>query len=707
MTGDTLFDAASLTKAVATTTAVMRLVERGKIRLDAPAARYWPAFKANGKGEITVRHLLTHYSGLRPDLSLQPRWSGYGTALKKITAERPVFPPGSDFLYSDINFIVLGELVRRVSGMPLDAYCARFIFKPLGMRDTRFRPPASLRRRIAPTRYYNGRFLCGEVHDPTCFAMGGLAGHAGLFTTADDLSLFARMLLNGGSLGGVRILERRTVEEMTTPQSPQGKKRLRGLGWDMDAPFASNREELLPVGSFGHLGYTGTALWIDPVTGTYIVLLTNRVHPDERGDVKELRAAVKKAVSDILGPLTQEQVLEARPSLTRWYERAGEYRLQSRRGERVLTGIDVLSARDFAPLRGLRVGLITNHTGLDARGRRTLDLLYNAPGVQLAALFSPEHGLYGTADERVASMREPVTGLPVHSLYGEARRPAGKMLDGLDALVFDIQDAGVRFYTYITTMAYAMEAAVQKGIPFYVLDRPNPLTAASVQGPVMDGEWKSFTGYFPLPLRHGMTVGELAELFNAENKIGAAVRVIRMEGYDRALWFDETGLPWVNPSPNLRSLTEAVLYPGVAVVEGTNVSVGRGTDSPFELFGAPWIDAERLAAYLNGRAVPGVRFVPADFTPGGAPYKDRICHGVRILLEDRQTLDAALLGVEIAKALYLLYPREFQLEKIAGLIGSRRVVQAIREGEDPSSIVQQWQGGLDRFRKLREKYLLY
>jgi uncharacterized protein YbbC (DUF1343 family)/CubicO group peptidase (beta-lactamase class C family) len=706
MTEDTIFDLASLTKTIATTTAVMQLAEQRKLDIDAPVVRYWPAFRINGKGKITVRQLLTHYSGLRPDLSLKPRWSGYKKAMAKIIAERPVLPPGTGFIYSDINFEVLGELVRRISSRPLDKYCAEHIFKPLGMKDTGFAPPLSLLNRIAPTQYHLRKLLCGEAHDPSCYNMGGVAGHAGLFSTADDLSIFAQMLLNGGSYRSVQILTSKTVDRMTMPQSPPGKKDLRGFGWDTEAPFVSNREELFPAGAYGHLGYTGTALWIDPITDTYIIVLTNRVHPDGKGDVKELRAQIKKVVADSLGPLSVEQVLHRRPSVADFYDNTRSYPPENVH-RKVMTGIDVLSAENFLSLKGLRVGLITNHTGLDSRGRSTLDLLRSAPGVELKAVFSPEHGLSGKKDGKIAVTEKPVTGLPVYSLYSRVRKPTEEMLNDIDALVFDIQDAGVRFYTYITTMGYAMEAAAKKGISFYVLDRPNPLNASLVQGPVMDRELKSFTGYFPLPVRHGMTVGELAEMFNAENKIGVKLCVIKMSGYNRSDWFDETGLRWVNPSPNLRSLTEAILYPGVAMLEGANVSVGRGTDTPFELLGAPWINAKELAVNLNSKNIQGVRFTPVDFVPKSDIYKNKACHGVRITLADRQVLDVAAMGIEITGALYTLYPWDFQLDKTLGLIGSRRVLQAVKDGWNSQSIMLQWQSTLEQFLNLRAKYLFY
>ncbi len=658
-----------------------------------------------------MRQLLTHYSGLRADLSLSPKWTGYKSAMKKIIAEKPLYPPGSCYLYSDINFEILGEIVLRVTGQSLDKYCTKHIFVPLDMKDTGFRPSGKCVSRIAPTSHRNGRMTCGEVHDPSCYAMGGVAGHAGLFSTAKDLSVFARMLLNGGSKGGVKVLKPETIEQMTIPQSPPGKKRLRGLGWDLEAPFASNAKELPSVGAYGHLGYTGTALWIDPTTKTFVIILTNRVHPGGGGDVKTLRSAVKATISDALGPISPSQILERRPSLSSYFLKEGTSHTASSEDQTdrcgTLTGIDVLSSGRFALLAGRRVGLITNHTGLDSTGRRTIDLLYNAPGVRLKTIFSPEHGLTGTADSKVSSSRDPKTGLPVYSLYGAVKRPSAEMLAGLDALVFDIQDTGARFYTYISTMGYAMEEAAKKGIPFYVLDRPDPITASLVQGPVSDADLKSFTSYFPMPVRHGMTVGELARMFNAEYGIGAKLHVIEMVGYDRSKWYDETGLAWINPSPNLRSLTEAALYPAVAMTEGANVSVGRGTSTPFELLGAPWIDSVRLADYLNNRAIAGVTFRPVDFTPDSSNYGKRLCHGVRIILTDRLTLDPAYLGIEIISALYRLYPNDFKLDATLGLVGARWIIEAMREGRDPRSIAIEWDKPLKQFLVKRAKYLLY
>ena len=710
MMADTIFDLASLTKVIATTTAVMQLVEQGKIVVSALVSDYWPEFASNGKELVTVRELMTHYSGLPPDLLLKPAWSGYGTAMQMIVAAQLDDPPGTRFVYSDINFETLGELVRRVSGEPLDVYCSEHIFQPLGMKDTMFAPPESLRGRIAPTQYEHGSsgpVLLGVVHDPTSRFMGGVAGHAGLFSTADDLSIFAQMLLDGGTYRGVPILTPLSVEKMTTPQTPPNVMVLRGLGWDIDSPFASNRGELFDVGSYGHTGYTGTSIWIDPVTRTYVILLTNRVHPLDKGEVAGLRSALATLVASALGPLSDQRILDSRRSLTGYFELMRGYREQGLRNDNVRTGIDVLEAEHFAALRGKHVGLITNASGRSTDGRRTIDLLAHAPGVKLVALFGPEHGLAGAAEAgaKVGSSRDAATGLPIYSLYGDVQRPTDQMLRGIDTLVYDIQDVGARFFTYITTLGYCLETAAKRGMEFYVLDRPNPINGIAVDGPILEPELHSFIGYFPLPIRHGMTVGELAEMYNAENRLNAKLQVIKMAGWQRADWFDETGQPWINPSPNLRSMTAETLYPGVCLLE--SISVGRGTDRPFEIAGAPWINGRDLAAYLNGRKIQGVRFVPMDFTPSSEMFAHRLCHGVQIVLLDRQALEPTEMGVELLTALWRLYPQHVNLDLALRLVGSRAVVESIRSGESPPRIWYDWQDHLERFKKIRAQYLLY
>jgi len=672
LTEDTIFDLASLTKVIATTPAIMQLVEQGRIALADPVAKYWPAFAANGKAGITVEQLLTHTSGLRADLDQRGKWHGTAAALAKVAAEIPVHRPGSRFLYSDINFIALGELVRRVSGEPLDTYVVRHIFQPLGMADTGFKPPAAARARIAPVDLEDGVLRWGEVQDPIARRMGGVAGHAGLFGTADDLAKFAAMLLAGG--GGV--LSPASVAAMTAPHTLPGGV-TRGLGWDIASPYSGGQDAAFGPRSFGHTGYTGTSLWIDPASQSFLIVLASRLHPDGRGDVKPLRRHLAQLVAGTTP------------------------------APKVLPGIDVLAEEGFAPLVGKRVGLVTNQSGRNAAGARTIDVLAAAPGVRLAAIFSPEHGINGDREGKIASGVDAPTGIPVHSLYGAARRPSDDALAGLDALVVDLQDVGVRFYTYSTTMAYVLEAAGRTGLPVYVLDRPNPIGAEAVEGPVLDPALRSFTGYFPMPVRHGMTLGELAAMFNAENRIGAKLSVVRMQDYRRDAWYDQTGLSWVDPSPNIRSLKEAALYPGVALIEGANVSVGRGTPHPFELVGAPWIDGRALASHLQRRAIRGVAFEATNFTPNRDAYANQLCHGVRITLTDRSVLDTARLGIELASALARFYPETFALDHTLGMIGSRAVLARIRAGDEPQAIGASWQPELEAFRKVRSKYLLY
>jgi uncharacterized protein YbbC (DUF1343 family)/CubicO group peptidase (beta-lactamase class C family) len=716
MTLDTVFDLASLTKVIATTTAVMQLVEQGKVRMNDPVAKYLPDFAQNGKEDITVRQLLTHYSGLEPDLDLKTPWEGKETAYRMAFAETPAQAPGSSFTYSDINFIVLGALVEKVSGETLDAYTARHIFAPLKMTRTRFLPPVARRAgwidKIAPTQYdENEHMLRGVVHDPTARRLGGVAGHAGLFSTGDDLAKFAQALLNGGG----PILSAVAVEKMTSPEQPPAAPVLRGFGWDIDSPFSSNRGDLLPVGSFGHTGFTGTSVWIDPTTQTYIILLTNAVHPRGKGNAIALRSKVATEVAAAL-PLTaaEKEALHWK-SITGYNEAQSASRHMSSRNGTVKTGIDVLEEHSFdvvkAPEGKKKIGVVTNQTGLDADGRRTIDVLAQAPGVSLEAIFSPEHGVTGTLDTtHVSDSTDAATGILVYSVYGgtdAARRPSVDVLKTLDAVVFDIQDAGARFYTYETTLGYFLEAAAQAGIEIIVLDRPDPVTGSFVQGPVSDAGRENFTNYWTVPPRHGMTMGELAKMFNTERGINAKLTVVPMDGWQRGDWFDSTGLAWVNPSPNLRSVNEAALYPGVALIEGTNISVGRGTDTPFELVGAPWIKSRELAAYLNGRGIAGVRFVPVTFTPTSAVYSGQECGGVNVILTDRNGVDAPELGIELAAALQKLYPADYKIGRMQELLVNQSVYDALMAGEDPRRIAQDWQEELQKFQKVREKYLIY
>ena len=696
MTVDTVFDLSSLTKVVATTTAVMMLVEEGRIRLRDRVDVYLPGFSRHDKAPITIEHLLAHVSGLRPDFPLDDEFSGADVAIERALDERPVAAPGEEFIYSDINFIVLGEIVARVSGVSLDTFVRQRIFRPLGMGDTMFVPPEGERGRVAPTEACrplgwpcgqpDASMLRGRVHDPTARRMGGVAGHAGLFGTSSDLARFGAMMLSGGSLGGVRLLSPATVSRMTRRATPTRIGDVRGLGWDIDSRFSSNRGDLFSIGSYGHTGFTGTSIWLDPATQTAVVFLSNRVHPDGEGNVTALRGRVATlaaaAVSDV-----------------EFGSGAGS--------ANVLTGVDSLERDLFATLSGERVGLVTNHSGRTRSGVSTIDLLHRAPDVDLRRLFSPEHGIRGELDTQVADDIDPGTGLTVHSLYGTTRRPTAAMLEGLDVVVIDLQDAGARFYTYATTMAYVMEAAADQGLRVVVLDRPNPVNGVAVEGPVLDDSAQGFTGYHSMPVRHGLTLGELARVFNDEREIRVGLDVVAMEGWRRGMWFDETGVTWVSPSPNLRTVGQAALYPGIGAIEGTNISVGRGTDTPFEQIGAPWVDGVRLSRFLNDRGLGGVRFYPVEFRPTSSVFAHELCRGVHVIVTNRDALRPVRVGLEIAAALHRLHPGVFDLDAAVRLLGSQDALDRIKAGDDPADIAASWSQGEREWRSRVAPFLLY
>ncbi|TAK93916.1 MAG: DUF1343 domain-containing protein, partial [Aquabacterium sp.] len=722
MRTDTVFDLASLTKAVATTTAVMQLVERGKLKLDAPVAKYWPAFAAHGKQTITVAQLLAHTSGLRPDLDSSPPWSGYETGLNKVIAEKPQTPPGTRMVYSDINFIVLGELVQRASHLSLPDYAERHIFKPLGMKDTRFLPPAEMRPRIAPTELRgDGSMMRGTVHDPFAIRMGGWAGHAGLFGTADDLARFAHAMLHvssGDAQANRRItqparayplLRADTLNLMMQRQSPTDQSEWRGLGWSLDAPWSPQRETLPPLGLIGHTGYTGTGLWIDLLHKQYLIILSNRVHPRGLGDARPLRRQIQALLSSTYPAVSTAALTDRWPALQTQISAAPNTRV-TQTPAYVMLGIDVLRSQNYTPLSGQRLGLITNLSAVDNKGWRTLDRLNTAPGLQLRKVFTPEHGLNRDQEGQIASSVDAVSGLPLISLYGKQLSPAPDMLKDLDTLVFDMQDAGARFYTYISTMGEAMQAAAQAGLNFVVLDRPNPVGADRVAGPVLDADLRSFTAFAELPVQHGMTLGEIARWLRDDIRtrtgLDVKLQVISMQGYKRGMRFEQTGQDWVPPSPNLRTPTTALLYPGVAWVEGANISVGRGTDKPFEWVGAPWIDADKLADAMNADKLPGLAITPTHFKPLSGPYQNQLCHGVQFRLTQRDQFDAQLLGLSLTRQLKQ-QNASFQVDKTLGMIGSRDTLARIKDGQATEAIAQSWQDRLRDFMTRRATYLLY
>ena len=848
MTEDTIFDMASLSKDLSTATAVMQLYEAGKLQFDTPVAQYLPAFLRDAppdsrRAEVTVRMLLTHTSGEPADVNLKDAWGlaapDKAEGIRRALSAPLQSAPGEVFRYSDINFILLGDLVETLSGQTLDAYAQQHIFEPLGMTETRYLPLAkvcgphrnfgsaiawaptppgriayacphddwstSLLPRIAPEAHDDegnpqtnpdfNRLLRGTVHDPTTRRMGGVAGHAGVFSTAHDVSLYAQALLD--RLAGRASnfpLKQSTLELMSTPEQPghyagqlseantaelgavatntrpaapglapgypaiKGQN-LRGYGWDIDTAFSKPRGLIFPIGSFGHTGFTGTSLWMDPGSDTYIVLLSDAIHPRGNPPISNLRGQVATAAAQALHlypdavPVAPGAATPGAPSSTlgapssRSASSSAKVGTTTVNATTTLTGIDVLESTNFAALTSaaahhsgsLRVGLLTNQSGIDSRGRRSVDILATGlpkavPNAHLAALFSPEHGIFGRQDTTAISAEtDPSTGLLVTSLYGPKdsdRRPSHEQLQNLDAVVIDLQDAGVHFWTYESVLGYFIEASAAEGNTYHhrldliVLDRPNPIGGA-VQGPAVDRDHESYTGYMPLPARHGLTYGELAQYIAGIQQLDAPLTVVPLQHWTRSEYLDGTGIAWTNPSPNLRSLTAATLYPGLGLIETTNISVGRGTATPFEIFGAgassgsgtsgaapaQWFDAQAVAAALQARHIPGVDFTATTIAiaedNNHYPFHGQTIPAVHLTVTDRNALNSPQLGIEILAVLHRLYPQRFQLEKAMRLVANRATMDALERGDDPGAIAASWQPALATFLASRKPYLLY
>ncbi len=707
---DTLFDLASLTKCVATASSVMLLWEDGKIGLDDRAAKYLPAFKNAGdpKDKITVRHLLTHAAGLPAGGAYSGKTRTLTQILDDIAKSPQKSAPGTAFLYSDFSAIVLQGIVEAASGQTLDNFAQTRIYGPLAMTDTGYKPTGAYAERSAATTAGDDTPATrGLVHDPTARALGGVSGNAGLFSTADDLARFCQMLLNRGEYERVRILQPETVKLMTSKQSPfDGKDR--ALGWDLNSPYSIRGN--LPDGSWGHTGFTGTSIWCDPQTGAFIILLTNAVHNPNAPAITPLRRRVSSLVAYALPELGAPDPRIAPPAAP----------TPTVSQTHVLTGLDVLVAENFARMKSRKgIGVVCNHSALGKQGEHIADLLTRSgANVPIKTFFGPEHGIRGEVDASVSDSRDAKTGLPVVSLYNlqlpkeQRYRPTAEQLAGLDTLIYDIQDIGARYYTYIATLGYCMEAAAKHKLKIIVLDRPNPLGGNLVEGPLLQRDFlNQFTSYHNAPITHGMTVGELARLFNKERGINADLEVVQMQGWNRTLTFDQTDVPWVNPSPNIRNVTQAALYPGVGFLEVLPLSVGRGTDTPFEHFGAPWItNPDALAANLSARNLPGVSFAPTRFTPTSSKHAKMECGGVRITLLDRSTYRPSAMGIHIADALVRLYPETMTPETVrlmARMIGTNAVCDALSKHTPPEQIIAGWADDVADWQKRRAPSLLY
>lgn len=689
VTVDTLYDLASLTKVIATTTMAMLLYDEGKLDLDRPVREYLPEFRGEGKARLTVRDLLTHSAGVEVGGPLYRELQGKPAYLDRIAAMDLDYEPHSQSKYSDFGMILLGEILERAAGRPFEDFVNERVLAPLGMTDTRFRPGPELLPRIAPTEQdsWRGRLVRGEVHDENAFAMGGVAPHAGLFGTAADLARFARMLLNGGVHEGKRLISQATVDLFTRNAGVPDSSR--ALGWDTQGALGSSGGTLFSLRSYGHTGFTGTSLWIDPERELFLILLTNRVHPTRANNlIREVRRAVADEVIRTWAP-------QSLPAPVR-------------------VGLDRVVAGEAPALAGKRLGLVAHAASVAVDGRDAMEVLRESE-LDLVRLFSPEHGLTGAAGAgvAVADAADPATGLPVVSLYGERRRPSASDLAGLDALVFDLQDAGVRFYTYASTLFDTLDAAADAGIEFIVLDRPNPLGGERIDGPLSaprDQVPESPVNRAPGPLIHGLTLGEMARWHNARRERPARLTVVPMAGWRRTMTWRETGRAWVPPSPNLRSPEAATAYPGTALLEATNVTEGRGTDSPFLLFGAPWLAARDL-----GIDQIGFRLTPARFTPrasAAAPepkYRDVECEGFRIEVTDPGLALPYRLGLDLLAALAAQPGFEWkrQGEALTWLVGTPTVYEQFRLGKSAEEIAAADSVDHAAWRNERRPLLLY
>jgi SSS family transporter len=904
MTEDTIFDMASLSKCLSTAVSIMQLYEAGKITsFDDPIEKYLPAFNPQhdeARAHVTLRMLLTHTSGEPPDVSLKDPWGlaapdkAEGIHLALTTPLRAA--PGSIFEYSDVNFILLGDLVETLSGQSLDVYAQDHIFKPLGMMLTRYLPfakacgtyqtrgaaifidtskPMAMDQMcpsdswsvnaifdIAPTAHDDesksnpslnpnyDHLLRGTVHDPTTRRMGGVAGHAGVFSTAHDISLFARALLDklinntgpfplkqttlmlmvvpeqpGGNQGEVLNANAAQIAEIKAGDKPAApglaphypaipNQNLRGFGWDIDTAFSKLRGMIFPIGSFGHTGFTGTSLWMDPASNTYVILLANAIHPRGNPPISNLRGQVATAAAQALGLYTYPDSVISTEA-----QRSGETPVfrspqqnspctppQNCHPERsaaqpkdpdtagttkeaknlsatappdavtelplppgtnvnclvklntdlvvpnpcsTLTGIDVLESTNFTALANYhRLGLLTNQSGRDAHGHRTADILHSLTtnNQQLTTLFTPEHGLSGAQDTtKQRAEKDQTTHLPVISLYGAHdadRRPTHAQLADLDAVLIDLQDAGVHFWTYEAAVGYFLEAASTEDTDFHhhmevvILDRPNPVGGLAVQGPVSDPGRESYVNYMPLPVRHGLTLGELAKYIVATKHLATTLVVVPMQHWQRNQFYADTGLPWVNPSPNLRSPEAALRYPALGLIEYNNISVGRGTDHPFSFFGAgipptkpsistatggrtdasastptAWFHANEVASYLTARNIPGVTFTPTTETitedTNHYPFHGQTIPAVKLTLTDPTIADTPEIGIEILAALHHLYPTQFNLPRAMPLVCNQATMDAITRGDDPRSISSTWTPALEQFKSATAPFLLY
>ncbi|MCL4217668.1 MAG: DUF1343 domain-containing protein [Candidatus Hydrogenedentes bacterium] len=675
-TTDTVYDLASLTKVVATTTAIMQCRDSGIIDLDDSVGGHLalPAFNA-----LTIRQLLTHTSGLVPGRPFYREATSMDEMLGMYASMNLDRTPGTGRTYSDVGFMMLGRIVELATWNRLDEFCRKYIFDPLEMTSTTFNPPPELALRAAATENctWRGRIMCGEVHDENAYAVGGISGHAGLFSTAADLALFCRGLLDGS------LFKESTVDEMMQlgllPWYPW-----QGLGWQLD-PWLNTSSGFLPSrGAFGHTGWTGTCLWVDREINLIAILLSNTCHPTRAGRHNAvLRETFYTSVAKVFYP----------------------------RHANTHLGIDRLVLDGFDEIAGKRIAVLTNHAAVDSLGRHVTDVLKLAPATRIARLYSPEHGIAGQAEagEKVGSQSAAA---PVTSLYGQQKRPTQNELNTIDVFVIDLPDVGARYYTYAATMKECLAACAEAGVRVLVLDRPNPLGGLVLEGPVA-GQAGSPVCWGEVPVRHGMTMGEIARWFQAAAfaKSKLKLSISALDNWPRGNLYTECSLPWVPPSPNIPTPETALLYVGMCLFEGTNLNEGRGTEIPFHVVGAPWLDARAVVGAIAAEDCPGCQLSPVQYTPVSIPgkaanprFQNQTCQGVRIDIKAPHDLRAFRTAVALLNAIRHLHKSDFAwADSFDVLAGGPGLRQRIEAGTPAKDIVAGFESALTAYDKGRPK----
>jgi uncharacterized protein YbbC (DUF1343 family)/CubicO group peptidase (beta-lactamase class C family) len=670
---DTLYDLASVTKVVGTATAIMQLKEQQKLSLDQPVTDFVPLPELS---QITLKHLLTHTSGLVAVERYFTSMTSLDAMLQRYAKEGIESLPDVEHLYSDVGYMLLGRVVEEASRESLEVYCQKNIFAPLEMNRTSYNPPKSWVANCAPTENdpWRGKLVHGEVHDENTWAVGGISGHAGIFSNAPDLAKFCRGLMTG------KILKLDTLREMTT----MNQKPLypwQGIGWQID-PWSTKKTGFLPSrAAFGHTGWTGTSIWMDVDTDLFVILLSNTCHPDrEDRDNETLRRTVHTAIGKTFYTHTNTH-----------------------------SGLDRLVRENFKIIEDRRFALLTNHAAVDQHSRHILDVLGFVPDLQLKRLYSPEHGIRGQAEagEKIEGQDSAV---PVTSLYGKQKAPAPHELAEIDVFLIDLQDIGARYYTYMATMKACLEACAEADVPVVVLDRPNPVNGITLEGPIAENT-NSLVSSTAIPIRHGMTMGELAVWFQ-ENDLKRAnlkLEINYLDNWQPKRMFDECTLPWIAPSPNMPDPDTALLYIGTCLIEGTNLNEGRGTETPFKILGAPWLDAQAVLKNISQKDHMGCRLEGQKYTPTSIPgkatnpkYNDEECNGIRIHVEDPKKVSAFQLAVAILSAIQKTHSDKLEfIPFFDTLAGGPDVRERILDGQSASRMIKAYKPGLERFNQQR------